>query len=357
MPAGRGCVFCRGVLPVILAMLFVGLLITIHESGHYLAARWGGMRVNRFSIGFGPILYKRQVGETQFQVAAIPLGGFVDIAGLAENDGTEPSDPRSFQNRSFAERFTAVLAGPVANYATALLVFWVYFAAFNVERTGPFRVLQVDANSAAAEGGLETGDLIVGTADAKLTDRAAFLAAIQGSEGQPLRLDVIRDGEALQISVAPQPVNGGYRLGIQFDESTGVAKPLGVFEGLSRSVARIWTESKMLLTMLSRLVTGSGSGTLGGPIEIVRQLAGSIDAAPVAAFATVGSLSVALGLLNLLPIPALDGARLVFLLVGAIRRQRVPPRIENTIHSVGVLLLLGLMLVISWNDVLRWLGG
>ena len=348
------------VLAVLLAVLFVGLLIVIHEAGHFFAARWGGMRVNRFSIGFGPVLYKSRVGETQFQVSAIPFGGFVDIAGLNEEDGTDPDDPRSYQNRSFIEKFTAVLAGPVANYAAAIVILWAYFGAFNVQFTGPFRVVSVLPDTAAAEAGLKAGDVIVSSPAAELTDRRAVLRAIRDSKGEPLALRIERAGEAQTVSVRPRANGqGGYQLGIQFEETAGVSEPLGFAEGLSRSVQSVWAQSKGLLSVLSRLFTAPSevSGNLAGPIGIVQQLARAIDSAPVAALATVGALSVALGLFNLLPIPALDGSRLLFLLIGAIRRRPVPARLENTVHGVGFLMLLGLLVLVSWNDVMRWLAG
>ena len=347
------------VLPVILAALFIGLLIVIHEAGHYFAAKWGGMRVNRFSVGFGPVLYKNTVGETQFQVSALPLGGFVDIAGLSDEDGTPADDPRSYQNRSFWERFNAVLAGPVANYAAALLILWGYFALYNVQFAGPFKVTQVVPDSAAASAGLEAGDWIVGVEGVDIQDREGFLAAIRDSEGQPLKLQVKRDEAVRDISVAPQAVGATYRLGIHFEGTAGLYEPLGLVEGLKRSGDAIWQQSVGLLSVLSRLVTApsEATGSLSGPIGIVRGLSRAIETAPVASLKTVAEISIALGLLNLLPIPALDGSRLLFLLIGAIRRRRVPPRLENTVHGVGFLLLFGLLIVVSWNDVMRWVFG
>ena len=347
------------VLAVILAALFVGLLIVIHEAGHFFFARWGGMRVDRFSVGFGPVIYKQQVGETQFVVSAIPLGGYVQVAGMDPEDGTESDDPRGYHKRSFWERFSMVLGGPAANYAAALLIMWGYFAVFNVQFTGPFRVVNVLPDTAAAEAGFKAGDIIVGSPDAELTDRKAVLKAIRDTGGKPLRLDVERDGARQQIAVSPKAVGGGFRLGIQFEETAGHNQPLGPIEGLTRAAQNIWAQSAGLLNVLSRLVTAPRevSGNLAGPIGIVQQLARAIESAPVAALATVGSLSVALGLFNLLPIPALDGSRLLFLVIGAIRRRPVPPKFENLVHGVGIVLLLGLMLVVSWNDVMRWLAG
>ncbi|MEL7368225.1 MAG: M50 family metallopeptidase [Myxococcota bacterium] len=347
------------VLAVVLAALFVGLLIIIHEAGHYFAALWGGMRVNRFSIGFGPVLFRSRRGETDFQVAAIPLGGFVEVAGLQEDDGTDSSDPRSYQNRSFMERFNMVLAGPAANYAAALLILWAYFGAFNVQFTGPFRVVAVVPDSAAAEGGLKANDVIVGSPNGEFADRKAVLQAIQDSGGDPLRLKILRDGQPEVISVRPRPAGSGFRLGIQFEETAGVTEPLGFSAGFSRATQSIWDQSKGLLSVFSRLFTRPSevSGSLSGPIGIVQQLARAIESAPMAAMATVGALSVALGLFNLLPIPALDGSRLLFLLIGAIRRRPVPAKLENTVHAVGLLLLMGVLLLVSWNDVMRWLSG
>ncbi len=344
---------------VVLAALFIGLLIVIHEAGHFLLARWGGMRVDRFSIGFGPVIYKQQIGETQFQVSALPLGGFVQVAGMDPEDGSAREDPRSYQNRSFWEKFSMVLGGPLANYLAAVVILWGFFAVYNIEFSGPFRIVKVLPDTAAAEAGLKDGDLIIGSPQVSLTDRRSVLQAIQDSEGRTLKLNVERDGKRIEVSVQPRPVGSGYQLGIQFRGTAGNRKPLGPALGLSKAAEEVWFQSQGLLNALSGLVTrpSEAAGSLAGPIGIMQQLARAIEAAPVDALRTVASLSVALGLFNLLPIPALDGSRLVFLIVGAVRRRPVPPKVENLVHGVGIMLLLGLMVVISWNDVMRWLAG
>ena len=349
----------EGVVAVALAALFIGLLIVIHEAGHFLWARWGGMRVDRFSIGFGPVIYKQQIGETQFQVSALPLGGFVQVAGMDPEDGSAREDPRSYQNRSFWEKFWMVLGGPLANYVAAVVIFWGFFAVYNIEFGGPFRIVQVLPDTAAAEGGLKDGDLIVGSPQVSLTDRRSVLQAIQDSKGQTLKLHIERDGKRMEVSVQPRPAGSGYQLGIQFQGTAGNRNPLGPVAGLSKAVEEVWFQSRALLTALSGLVTrpSEAAGSLAGPIGIVQRLSQAIEAAPMAALRSVASLSVALGLFNLLPIPALDGSRLVFLIAGAIRRRPVPPKVENLVHGVGIMLLLGLMVVISWNDVVRWLAG
>ncbi|MEM7674887.1 MAG: M50 family metallopeptidase, partial [Myxococcota bacterium] len=187
----------------------------------------------------------------------------------------------------------------------------------------------------------------------------AVLQAIQDSGGDPLALKILREGQPQVVSVVPKAAGSRYRLGIRFEETAGVSAPLGFTAGFTQATQSIWAQSTGLLSVLSRLATQPSevSGSLSGPIGIVQQLARAIESAPMAAMATVGALSVALGLFNLLPIPALDGSRLLFLIIGAIRRRPVPPKLENTVHAVGLLLLMGLLLLVSWNDVMRWLSG
>ncbi len=338
----------------VIAVLLVGLLIIVHEAGHYFAAVWGGMKVNRFSIGFGPVIYKSQLGETQFQLGALPLGGFVEVDGLAQTEGTPSDDPRSYRNRPFGARFFMVLAGPLANYLLAIVLLWAYFAVFNVAFTA-IEVTRVQAGTAAADAGIEEGDLIVASPDFEVPNQRALLKAVRESKGRPLTVTLMRGESTRTATIAPRLVDGSYRLGIEFWPTGEQRRPLGIGEGFTSSLTFVWNQSVGILTILSKLWTSEAQ--LAGPVGIVAELSSGLERAPARVLMQTGLLSISLGLLNLLPIPALDGSRLLFLLVGAIRRRPVPPRLENTIHGLGLLLLLGLLVLVSIGDILRWING
>ncbi|MCB9650750.1 MAG: site-2 protease family protein [Deltaproteobacteria bacterium] len=337
---------------LLLAVLAVGVLIIVHEAGHFLAARWSGMRVSRFSIGFGPPLAKFERGETVYQIGVLPLGGFVQIDGMSPNDGTDPTHPASYLNRPFHQRFAAILAGPAANYLLAFLLLVVASLAFRSETLPPVEVLQVQDGSPAAEAGLKEGDLILGVGGVPFEAVGDLLKATGSSEGRPLALDVERGGVKQVIEVTPRrDGDGPYRVGVAFGGSVVRALPgLPFTDALALAGRDLYAWSAEFIRTLSALVDIKN---LQGPLGIVSGLADNIQRAGAGALPFIARISVILGIANLLPIPGLDGSRLLFLLVGVVRRKPVPPRLEAGIHAVGVILLLLLLVVISINDVLR----
>jgi regulator of sigma E protease len=332
---------------ILLAILAVGVLIIVHEAGHFFAARWSQMRVSRFSIGFGPPLAKFQRGETTYQIGVLPLGGFVAIDGMSPGDGTDPAHPNSYLNRPFHQRFAAILAGPVANYLLAFLLLVVASVAFRSEARPP-----VAKGSPAEAAGLKEGDLILGVGGVPFETVSQLLETTRASGGQPMALDMERGGVGLVVQVTPtREGDGPYRIGVAFDGSVHQALPgLPLAEAVATAAADVFLWSAEFVLTLSAIVD---LRNLQGPLGIVSGLADNIQSAGAGALPFIARISVVLGIANLLPIPGLDGSRLLFLLVGVVRRRPIPPRLEAGIHAVGVILLLLLLVVISINDVLR----
>jgi regulator of sigma E protease len=341
-----------GFVSVILAILAVGVLIIVHEAGHYLAAKWSGMRVSRFSVGFGPVIYRHQRGETEFALSAVPLGGYVQIDGMNPEDGTDADDARAYHAKPFFAKFGTVIAGPAANYALGFLLFFAFFAFFYAKPAPPVRIVDVVEGQAAAEAGIEPGDVIVGAGGTAFDEVEDLSSAIQASEGGPLTLQVQRDGETVDVTLEPKEMAGQYLIGVRFEGSSRIADPKGVVDGAKLAGMALVRESWGLLVGLSLLVTNTiGLEAVDGPIGIVKGLADQVERSSAGALAFVAKLSVVLGLFNLLPIPALDGARLLFLTVGAIRRKPVEPRLESWVHVTGFALLFGLLLLVSIRDI------
>ena len=340
-----------GVASTVAAILAVGVLIIIHEAGHYLAAKWAGMSVSRFSVGFGPVIYRTaNHGETEFVISAIPFGGYVAIDGMNPEDGTDQDDPRSYHSKSFGAKFGAIIAGPLANYILAFVLFFVYAAFFFVEQQPPVEVVAVSAESPAEGAGLKEGDLLIGTADGVFEDMSDLDEAI--SPGKPIAFLVQRDGVQQEITVEPRAVGGGHQIGIRFRGARTLTRPMGVVAGAQRAWEAVWVSTARAYAGLSGLVTGAvGLGAVDGPIGIVKQLSDSVQRSTAGTLSMVAGLSVALGFFNLLPLPALDGGRLLFLIVAAIRRKPIEARLEGLIHVAGFVLLLGLILVVSIADV------
>jgi regulator of sigma E protease len=335
---------------VAIAIIALGVLIVIHEGGHFLVARLCGMRVDRFSIGFGPAIWKKKIGETQYQIAAIPLGGFVQIAGLNPGEeGIAPDDPRSYVNRPAWQRFAAILAGPATNYLFALLLITFTFLVFGVAVAQP-TVGKLEPNKPAALAGLKVGDEIRAINGVAVYKHEQVPELIGASQGKPIPIEVLRDGATLTITVTPQLIDGQYRIGVAMGQREGWGKPpVG-----ERLLAALYFPIERTQMILGGLVRVKSVDEFSGPVGIVGAMKSQIVLGVNYALWVVAVISVALGLFNLLPLPALDGGRLIFLLWEMISRRRVNLRVEQAVHTVGMFALLGFVVYVTFaNDLFK----
>lgn len=339
---------------ILAAILAIGLLIIIHEAGHFFAARYAKMKVERFSIGFGPAIAKVKRGETEYQVGALPLGGFVQIEGMNPQDGSDPASPTSYANRPVHLQLATIFAGPASNYALGLLLLGTYYVFFAVDALAPVRVLKVVAESPAAAAGLRESDLIVGTTT-RTFDRADDLREeIQAQGATGLDLIVDRDGTRQNVRLLPSALpGGGYRIGVEFEGTGRRDLNLGVVGGIQEAFVHVGRSTKMIVQSLAGLFKRGGTDQVSGPIGMVKSLSRTAAKSWTDALRSVADISVMLGFMNLLPIPALDGSRLMFLILGVIRRKPINARIEAYVHIAGFILLMGLLILVSIADVLR----
>ncbi len=336
-------------LSIVVAIMGLALLIVLHEGGHFLAARLCGMRVERFSIGFGPPLASFKRGETIFQIAPIPLGGFVQITGLNPNEEFDKSDPMVYPNRPRWMRLVTVLAGPAANYLTAIvLVFFVLLGYGIAPKTQ--RIDEPAPNRPAAAAGLKSGDVLV-AANGQLVDAEHPISeVIKAGHGAPVSIKVLRDGQPMTFTVTPDLNKGVYQVGIQigpYGERTKAS--LGV--AAKEAVIYPYYASVDILEGLYNMIRGKVQADLSGPVGITKQIAKAASRGMVNFVSMLAMLSVYLGLFNLLPLPALDGGRAVFLGVESVMRKRVDPRIEAAVHTAGFVLLFGVLLVVTFKDI------
>lgn len=338
-------------MSILVAIAIFGLLIAIHEAGHYLVARWAGMRVDLFSIGFGPALARFRRGETEWRIGILPFGGFVKIAGMSPEDGTPADDPRSYARQPAWKRLLVILAGPAMNYVLAfcLLVGLLVSGApgLDLEST---RVGAVMPDMPAAAAGLLPGDEIVSVGDVRVTDFRSVAEALAPHRDEPLALSIVRNGEPLSLQVTP---NDKGQIGIRPPEVIETFGPLEAVVQAGRTTA---VGSLAIVSGLVDLVRGRAEGGLMGPVGIASEVARQAEAGIRWLLGITVNLSIALGFFNLLPIPALDGGRATFLLVEMVRRKPVDARAEAWVHAIGFLLLLGLILVVTVGDVGRLLG-
>jgi regulator of sigma E protease len=338
---------------IIAAILAIGILIILHEAGHYFAAKWSGMRVRRFSIGFGPALAKVVRRGTEFRIGALPLGGYVQIDGMSPQDGSDPSSPDNYMAKPVHVRAATIFAGPFANYLLGFVLLALFYAFFYIVELAPLRVVEVVDDSPAAKAGLLKGDLIIGTSSAAFAGTEDLLEAIKNSGGA-LSLAVEREGEKKTILLQPEAVDGGgMRIGIAYEATRHEMRPLGFSPGVGAALTHVWQTSVNQLKGLASLIRGASGTKLSGPVGMVKGLARRAEMSWAAALASVADLSVMLGLLNLLPIPALDGSRLMFLILGLIRRKPIDSRVEAVVHFAGFVLLLLLLVGVSLGEVLE----
>lgn len=330
----------------------LGTLILAHELGHFLVAKWRGVKIEEFGIGFPPRLVKLfEAGGTEYTLNWIPFGGFVRPAG--END---PEVPDGLAASSKLTRTLVLIAGPAANILLAFIafVFAFKFAAPDVDRV---LITEVAPGSPAQTSGMQSGDIIEEAGGVEIDSFQSLQTVIQDSLGEPLEMTVLRDGEIIEITLVPRteipegqgPI--GAMLGYPRDE-------LGWFESARLSTQSIGAQIMAIVQLPGRIMSGSATeqetrvAGLKGIHDMIAW-ASDIDQSAQRPFFTlniVGVISVGLAVANLLPIPALDGGRLLFVLIEAIIGRRISPRLEGLAHAIGFLLLLALMVYFNLQD-------
>jgi regulator of sigma E protease len=336
-------------MSIFVAILGLALLIVLHEAGHFTAARLCGMRVERFSIGFGKAIASFKRGDTIYQIAPVPLGGFVQITGLNPQEDFDKNDPFVYPNRPRWMRFLVLLAGPAANYLTAFLIALVVTVGYG-QTTGTTTVDEVVPDSAAQAAGLRAGDVLAKINGQPVSDSMAVTKIVRGSGGTPVTLQVVRGGSPMTVAVTPRQDSKSsvYMIGVKF----GVVRARGpVLAAVKESALLPVAVATGILTNLWDLISGRVKGGLTGPVGIAREMASAARQGATRFLEIVLLISVALAVFNLLPIPGLDGGRAVFLGVGALRRRDVNPLVEAKIHMVGIMLLMGLLIVVTFGDL------
>jgi regulator of sigma E protease len=336
---------------IILAIIFVSLLIIVHEGGHFLVARWCGMRVLRFSLGFGKPVLKWERKGTIYQIATVPLGGFVQIAGMNPQEEVDQNDPAIYPNRPAWQRVLTIAAGPVANYVCASILVFIYFMAFGMPTTFKPGIAMVVAKSPAAQAGIQERDLLVSIDGKPINKAEEVLPIVKASDGRPMTMVVRRAGQELTIAVTPEKQQVGFRIGVLPAEIATSRRKAGIGESAWESVRYPAVQSVVMLSGLYLMVRGKIKAEVSGPVGIVKAVAQTTKSGAEEVLQIIATISIALGLFNLLPIPALDGGRLVFLGVEVVSRRKIRPTVEAAVHTVGFLLLLGLLVVVTFKDI------
>ena len=354
-------------MSVLAVVGILALLIFVHELGHFMAARLQGIHVNRFSIGFGPILWKFQGPQTEYALRAIPLGGFVGFPDDDPDSEIPPEDPDLLRNRPVLDRAIVISAGVIANMIFAYLVFVLQFGSLGVPNLNPgVLVPKVYESSPAAIAGIQANDVILATNDEPLGDgeiaRRKFVNVIQDSRDEAVTLTVERNGKEQTLSVTPEisPETGNAIIGVMLSANAVLNDDGNVVFRSPRSPVELLTiaaqEFQMQTTtvaqgMLSLFTNFSSmAGQVGSPVKIVEQGAGLANDDIRFLFPFAAIISINLAIINILPLPALDGGQLAFLIIEALRGKPLPMRIQESVMQTGIFLLLGLGIFLIIRD-------
>ncbi len=339
----------------VLAALGLAVLMVVHEWGHYFAAKRFGMRVTRFSIGFGPRIwkYQRKNDPTVFQVALIPFMAYVQIAGMNPYEDNDPNDKSSYANASLWARVVTIAAGPLANYFFASILFFVGFMIGGKDVPAGVRVLKVDDGGPAAVAGVHENDQIAAVNGESIKTADQLMQIIGSHPNQPIDVELLREGASSHVSITPQPKGDKGEGKISVHIST-ISKPekVGVLEAAKLGVTEPPKIVVALVVGLARMITGKEKPQVSGPPGIVKEVASAVQSGAGDAFKILGALSAYLGGFNLLPVPALDGGRLMFLGFEAVARRRPDRKIEARIHALGLLILLSIIAIASVSDLI-----
>jgi regulator of sigma E protease len=341
-------------------VVVLGVLVFVHELGHYLAARWRGVGVETFSIGFGQAITSwTDRSGTVWKLAWLPLGGYVKLHGqerpqdVAEDVRAKWIPGQTFHDKTVLSRAIVVAAGPIANFALAMVLFAALFIAIGEPVALPV-VGAVLPDSAAARAGLMVNDRIVSIAGDSIGTFEDLQHSVTMHPGETLKMNIRRDGADQQLDVTTESRDSGGRkvglLGIRGGavEYRHVSVPAALLGGMTQT----WTITKETFTGLAQMISGTrGTEELGGPLRIA-QLSGQVAQLGLASLVSfIAVLSVNLGLINLFPVPVLDGGHLVFYLAEALRGRPLPQRAQEYGFRAGLAFLACLFVFATWNDL------
>jgi len=353
---------------IVVAIVILGLLIFVHELGHFMVAKMSGVMVTRFALGFGPRLLGWQRGETEYAICAVPLGGYVKMLGEDPDEDVPAYDAgRAFSAQPLGRRAAIVVAGPLMNLLAAFVAFTLVFGLYGAGTpSNASKIGGVVEGMAAAKAGLKRGDTVMAVEGESITTWDELSRRVRASGGAALRLRVQREGGAVEeVVVTPEErpektvfgevIGKAYLIGI---ERFAEVEPVSLASAVGLGAYQTYYWVKMTLLSVVKIFEGTVSARdLGGPILIVQAAGKQAQLGLEYLINFLGLISVNLGVLNLLPVPVLDGGHLVFFGFEALRGRPLALRQREVAQQVGLVLLLALMVFVFYNDITRLIAG
>jgi len=340
------------ILGIIGAVTVIAFMIIAHECGHFFMGRACGFAIDEFAIGFGPKLIKWAKKETKFSLRLFPIGGFC----LFRGEDKDVSDPKAFNNQPAFKRFLVIVAGATANLISALILAVLFLSIYG--DTAPV-VYEVGENTPAYEYGLKSGDIIKEYEDEEITFAIEMSFVLgKNTDDTVLNMVVERDGEELTFDIPKNydEESGRYLAGFTYEQHP---VSFTVLESVKLSFEWLTLIIREMLSYLGGLFTGASStADMGGIVSVIDVVGQAFHISFGLVLELAALLSVNLAVINLLPLPALDGGRLVFIVIEGIRKKPISREVEGTIHAIGMFLLFGLMILLTYKDIARiFFGG
>ncbi len=347
-------------MTIIYFVLILGITVFVHELGHFIFAKRAGIYVYEFSIGMGPILkkWKRKKDETEYSIRLLPIGGFVSMAGESvEVDENVPASKR-LQSKSWGQRFMTIIAGIMNNFILAIIIFFIISLIAGAPKSNAY-INYLDEKMPAYDSGLVAGDEIVKLNGEKISSDMLLLKLLVNGDNT-VRLTVKHEtGEYDNIVIAPVKVEEDGKESYKFGFGLGTETENGIIASVKYAFTKLYSLIEQMAYIIGYLITGKLSiSSLSGPVGIYNVVGETAKTGFINLVYLLGYISANVGFMNLLPIPAFDGGRLLFLIIEKIKRSPVSVKFENTVHGVGLVFLMALMLVITYNDIINiFFGG
>lgn len=333
-----------GISTILISVVLFLMLITVHEFGHFAVAKLTGIKVNEFSVGMGPTIAKKQKGETLYALRALPIGGYCAMEG--EDESSE--DSRAFSNAKPWKKFLTILAGPMMNILIAVIIFSIVAT---MSTSNSKIVGEVIEGSPAENAGILSGDELVSIEGKKLEEFEDLSKAVTDSNGKEITIEILRDGDIKDYTLTPQLSDGRYIIGVSSKQVPFKGNPIK--EGFMTSI----TILKLLWNFIIEIFTGKvGLDSVSGPVGVVAAISTAAKSGISTLLFFFGYISMNLAFFNLLPIPALDGSQLVYIIIEKLRGKPLKTETIGKINFVGLMVLLLLIFIVSIKDIINLFG-
>lgn len=341
---------------IFLFIIILTVIVSIHEFGHFIWAKIAGVYVYEFAIGMGPKIWSKKYGETEYSIRAVPFGGFCQLAGedLDEDDVKKVPKSRRLQNKTAWQRFLIMVFGPLNNFILAVILLFFIALVWGGATMNPI-ITEVEKNSAVEKAGLKVGDKIKEINDQKVTtsdDIALFLALADPKKETNFIIE--RNGKEKEYNVKPKKIKKDDQVTYKYGMGLAQKKTKGFLNSIVYTYKKTCSIFKQMFITVKELVTGGVKlNQLSGPVGIYSVVGEQAKGGIANLIYLTAFLSINVGFINLLPIPAFDGGHILFIIIEMIKGSPVKPEIENKIHTIFLMLLLLLMLIVTFNDILR----